>query len=246
MRPLFWLRQAWRHAMTDKRLILHIGTHKTGTTSFQRLLADNETILQAQGVFAVSEPKHRRADGPRSFNCVGMADLFLRPEVLSGARLRQHWISQLPLEARQNELSQRQTLLAGRTEEVMVLSAEVLCFLRTASEQADVRHFLAALERRVQIVLVTRDMAEWRASWASQLAKDPKVAQGMIGLAPAQRIDGPWYFDLEAIRQFWQPLGQVIELAYDDHSDICRSIFQAAPIPSCGVIWPQRLNQRPD
>lgn len=44
-------------------VLLHIGTHKTGSTSIQRLLVRNRRVLETQGVHYARAGRRRRADG---------------------------------------------------------------------------------------------------------------------------------------------------------------------------------------
>jgi hypothetical protein len=53
-----------------RRLFLHVGTHKTGTTSFQSYLADNRTRLCQEGVAVATERHHKFGENT---NCFALA-----------------------------------------------------------------------------------------------------------------------------------------------------------------------------
>jgi hypothetical protein len=66
--------------MTDqRRLFLHAGTHKTGTTSLQKLLFDRRRDIAARGVQVVLD--HPSAGREMPANCRSIANAFVRQEV---------------------------------------------------------------------------------------------------------------------------------------------------------------------
>lgn len=199
-----------------RRLFLHIGTHKTGTTSFQHSLAANSAALMQQGI-GVKKECLIRPDGRRRHSVMlrGTVNAMVRPELMTGfrvSRLRQG----IDPDSEQRETPEEVAAdIASRRARSVVASSEGFCFLRTAEEQARVRAFLAATRRKPVILLVHRREADWRASWDNQLRKTPESWQWLQGLPEAQRPDGEWYFDLAAIRAFWRPLGKLREIDYD-------------------------------
>lgn len=231
-----------------RRLILHIGTHKTGTTSFQESLKVNADRLAAQGVGVVSEPfTTRTGEVRRRTNLMGLADLFIRPEIATGDRLRR---GQGPVPGGRAAWARTAWALrlAWRSERDLILSSEGMCFLRTGREAARIRRFFAASRRRPLILLATRNPDDWRASWSAQLAGNARVRAGLAAADPGLRIDAPWYYDLAAIRAFWGGLGELREVDFDAamaaEGNIVPQLYRAAGIDPAGLDVEVRLNTR--
>lgn len=231
------------------RLILHVGTHKTGTTSFQESLKVNADILRDKGVGAVGETLVGR-DGEARFryNLAGLSDLFIRPEIATGFRLRHGHDTPTPRFEAAVRRSRWAIDLRRRPERDLLLSAEGFCFLRTAAEARRLRRFLAATRRRPVILLATRNAADWRASWTAQLMKNKSVRAGLAKADPAHRIDADWYFDVDAIRSFWSGLGELREIDFDAtmavEGNIVPRLYREAGIDLDGLDVDVRLNTR--
>ena len=234
------------------RLILHVGTHKTGTTSFQESLKVNAPLLARRGVGVVDEGFTSRTGEARSrTNLMALSDLFIRPGVATGYRLRR---GQEPAQGLIGgvrsawERSAWALRLARRPERDLILSSEGMCFLRTPQEARRIKRFLAATRRRPLFLLVTRNPDDWRASWSAQLDGNKRVRQGLAASDPALRIDAPWYFDLEAIRAFWGALGELHEIDFDAamaaEGNIVPGLYRAAGIELAGLDVDVRLNTR--
>lgn len=231
------------------RLILHVGTHKTGTTSFQASLKANAAVLAARGVGAVGTPKVGRDGKTRlRYNLADFAHLFLRDTIVSGHRLRYGAGRNAPGIRGSRSRLQWALDLARRPERDLILSAEAFCFLRTAEEARNMRRFIALTRRTPLILLVRRNEADWRASWTAQLSKNPRVRDGLAASDPTTRIDGEWYFDLDAIRAFWAALGDLREIDFDAaiaaEGNIVPQLYRAAGIDPAGLDVEARLNTR--
>jgi hypothetical protein len=235
----------------DKRLILHIGTHKTGSSSFQRSLMLNERVPAERGVGVIRErDMYAASSNPNELNLTSLSHLSVRPELPTPMRLKN--------EGRPHEGAIRRALLrrlwardlAKRPKPVLIGSAESFCFLRTPREARQLSGFLAAIRRDLVVLLVARDEAEWRASWRAQLEKRPKVREGLAKVDPSVRIDGDWYFDLAATRAFWSALGEVREIDYDAEiavsGNIVSRLYREAGIDPEGLETSVRINARPD
>lgn len=78
-----------RGAGRPGRLILHIGTQKTGSTSFQESLRSNTGTLAARGTGTVSETFVARSGQKRErYNLAALSDLFVRQAVPTIYRVR--------------------------------------------------------------------------------------------------------------------------------------------------------------
>lgn len=236
--------------MPENRLFLHIGTHKTGTTSFQETLGANARALRRRGFQAFSVTVKKKGFfgfRRKNYNVGRFAQSFLRTGIATVARLQASAINPKP------ELQNRQraayvTELQAIKAPNLIVSAEAFTFLRTPEEKAQVRSFLDALGREVTIVLVRRDEAGWRASWENQLRKNPKVWQRNEALPDEQRADGEWYFDWPAIVDFWSDLGELVIVDYDaamaEEDNVIPAIYRAMDLDPNGLTMNVRRNER--
>ncbi|RME17662.1 MAG: hypothetical protein D6801_02920, partial [Alphaproteobacteria bacterium] len=194
-----------------KNLYLHVGTHKTGTTSFQKSLRANRAGLIRQGFFPFGV-RFKTGGKPRkrlSYHAFSLTHIILRPE-LAGNRRASLGLDTAP-EAVAELRARLLRRLRAREEESIIVSAESLCFLRTPEEKGELQRFLADVGRAVKVVLVFRNEADWRASWTNQLTKNrPEGSRGRRGDRPdAQRLNGEWYYDKPAIIAFWKDIGEL-------------------------------------
>lgn len=231
------------------RLILHIGTQKTGSTSFQESLKSNTGKLAARGIGTVSETFTARDGQKRErYNLAALSDLFIRREVPTIYRVR-HGAARPKSRIGAAWLRARWALaLWRRPERDLVLSAEAFCFLRNEKEARKMRRFLALTRRRIVILLVTRNETDWRASWNAQIAKHRQVSRKLANTDSSLRIDADWFFDLSAIRDFWSALGELREIDFDaavaEDGNIVPRLYREAGIDEAGLDMDVRLNTR--
>lgn len=231
--------------MSGRRLILHIGTHKTGSTSFQKCLLRNSAALNGRSVRALREKNLHHPSGnpvPRC-NLAGFAQLLLRDEVRSIARLKGRQET-LPAAQRRRRLDRLADRVAGLEAETVIMSAEGLCFLRDPLEQAALRRFVERTGRRVTTLVVFRQEADWRASWSDQIAK--ALRDGPATLAdqygPGGVLDD-WYYDKDAIRAFWAPFA-LHEIDYAAQDNVIIALFAACGVDMTGLNLEFRFNVR--
>ena len=212
-----------------KRLVLHIGTHKTGTSSFQESLKKNAKTLISCGIRPVRGPVFqdgKRVPGKNRVNHTHLTHLLLRPEIRSGARVRRT-VPVLSPEQRLRQLDRLAERLSGLDEETLLISAEGLCFLREASEQALLRRFVERVGREVQTLVVFRKEGDWRASWENQLMKQSNEIY-QIAKTEAEDVSllGDWYFDKTAIKEFWAPFN-LHQIEFEAHTNIVKPLYDA-------------------
>lgn len=142
-----------------KKAILHIGTHKTGTTSFQhwlrihhKRLATEHSITIYEGLFQNNrEIALLCADGTRQYPTMRRI-----PEWNTETwrhHVEKHVLSQIE--------GQTQTLL---------LASETLSFLRNPAELSELAKLLAT--REVTVVVTLRQPEQYLRSWAEHLTRD--------------------------------------------------------------------------
>lgn len=191
-------------AGAPKRLFLHVGTHKTGTTSFQSSLKRNRRTLKKQGWRVISEPHRKTFYRVKwSINLKRTAHLFIRPEMQTGPRINGSFMAHPEAKAAQLR-AEFAAELAAHPEQNLIITAEAFSFLRTEQEAAWVRDFVQATGRDLVVLLVLRDTESWQRSWGKQLTtKSATIREALPKLAPEVRPNGPWYFDKATIRAFW-------------------------------------------
>ena len=230
--------------MPRKRLILHIGTHKTGTSSFQSSLVDNRPSLMAQGLTPILETK--RIDGvttgTRRANIAAKAHLFIRPELRTPSRYNKvsPELSNRQRQTRRAKLAER---LRKLTAPSVLLSAEAFCFLRTPEEQNSMRDFLSQTEREITTLMVLRNEADWRASWENQIQNKPAMFRYFQNQPDEVCINADWYYDISAIRAFWAPFN-LTEMSYEAHDNIVDALFHFIGISTAALNTDIRLNSR--
>ncbi|SFO81437.1 hypothetical protein SAMN04488056_11387 [Cohaesibacter marisflavi] len=223
-----------------KKLIIHIGVHKTGTTSFQRLLRANQKHMIENNVRPIFELDRNRA---RRFNLFDLSHLHLRACLKTGARLRGQ-ISELQEHEKATFEDSFAKAVNTHPEDTLIASAEVFCFMREETEKEKLSAFFAKLDRKVEILLVLRDLTSWKQSWENQLQKDPKVAPLLNSFPEEERINADWYYDTESILNFWQDLGKVHKFQYEDHDDICEPLVNFLGFTMQELRDVERLNKR--
>jgi hypothetical protein len=142
---------------SPRRVFLHIGTHKTGTTSFQKWLRENEDDLRSRfglGVYLGGFPNNRE---------LGLA--CANTDRLLPVRRIPQWSDHLWRD-HVNELARVQM---QRDEPSIIVSAESLSFLRADEEVRRVQHMFA--DREVTILLTLREPADFLASWGRHLTR---------------------------------------------------------------------------
>lgn len=208
--------------MSNKKkrtLYLHIGTHKTGTTSFQKFMINERGLMEEHGVYACVDDT---SDG----NNVKFAHHFIRRSLLTGARIRGDATVYSPIELIRYIASLKR-LINTRNESSFVISCEALCFMRTLLERIKLHLLGTALNVRIVPIIVFRNTRDWRASWENQLSKD-ECTRRLVG-RPDFTLLEDWYFNKGDISRFWSAIGTPIQIDYDEamkkEGDIIKSIL---------------------
>ena len=200
-----------------KTVYLHVGTHKTGTTSIQSYLKDHKNAFRRQGMLFVEAriAKHDGSKALRNRNSTNFAHHFLRGELLTGTR----WRSGSP-----ENLARKCAEAAASIEDIIrasdlsrfIISSEAFCFMRSETEASRLRAFFEALECAIRPIIVFRNAADWRTSFTAQLQKSNFAESRATVAQPDLRADGDWYYDRQAIIAFWSAFGAPIIIDYDE------------------------------
>ena len=141
------------------RAIVHIGTHKTGSTSLQYWLGQHATELENHHHLGVYRPIHP--------NGRELALLCANPD-RSIPTIRE--IPEWRTESWRTQSRGHVRSEVERSDEVLLLSNETLSLLRTPEELGRLADLLAP--RAIDIVLVTRRPGDFLRSWREQLTRD--------------------------------------------------------------------------
>lgn len=140
-------------------IILHVGAHRTGSTSFQHYLRGNRARLVADGT-AIWEPYMLRK---------GLLDgLFARPRLLNGRDLQRRAMGRVRLHAAQAERSGMQRLLVSEENMIGAPRACLRAALLYPAIGERLARLDAAFEGRIKrVVLTVRALDLW---WSSVAA----------------------------------------------------------------------------
>lgn len=140
-----------------RKIFVHIGTHKTGTTTFQHWLRLNENTLTDRyglGVYRGAFPNCRE---------VGLA--CASPDRALPTRRLSQWVDP----EWRNHVAGLVAIQLTRPQD-LVLSCEALSFLRTEDEVVRLAAMLT--DRDVQIVATLRNPDDFLRSWTTHLERD--------------------------------------------------------------------------
>jgi len=180
----------------EQRAIVHIGTHKTGSTSLQYWLTQHATDLQTHHGLGVYRPIHP--------NGRELALLCARPD-RSIPTIRE--IPEWQTEAWRTPTRGHVRSEIERPDEVMFFSNETLSLLRSVEELERLRELFAP--RVVDIVLVTRRTEDFLRSWREQLTRD--------GFTPSQDPTSFAYLERDSWLVDYDEIVRVNQHVFGEH-----------------------------
>jgi hypothetical protein len=139
------------------KAVVHIGTYKTGTTSFQAWGSANRSEIQRLTGYRFYESRWGGAQ-------VELPILSLRPELDLGSRKVNHpWITP------EVEQEMRDHIRSQLNGENLIISAEGLSFIRFPEEVDRLRELLDPYE--LEFIVVQREKADFLRSYTQWMAK---------------------------------------------------------------------------
>lgn len=210
-----------------KRAVVHIGTHKTGTTSFQKVLHESRARLDAQGILLATD------DG--SALSTVLAHLVIRGELQPPFRLGD---PDLHLASRQREFSRHIRKQVLSDYPVLIFSHEALSFVRTTREIRVLKKLL--FPRKVRIVVAVRNPKDFLQSFSLQFYRTTgweTVSEFESSLRNTRSNSWLANFD-ELLRVYVAGFGKsnVTVVDYDHelrvNGDVVPSVWEACGLPS--------------
>lgn len=141
-------------------MVIHIGTHKTGTTAFQRYVLENRDHFRRHGLHL-----HVHESGAPQAHELPL--LTLRSDLCIPLRVRNPDL--LLMEARPDLEAAVDAMLKRHAGGTILFSHEALSFLRRPEETEALRALFPNDE--VDIVVMLRDPKAYMDSWIAQLAR---------------------------------------------------------------------------
>lgn len=182
-------------------LRIHVGTHKTGTTSIQEGLYLCKEALETSGLACYPAK-----------NAWKLANVFIRPTLQTAMRQAGRAVVPDGPEFDAQVAAMRAVCMGPHPD--VIVSAEAFCFLREECEAEALRTMFTPLFSQIIPIIVFRNMGDWRALRHNQLAKT--ATRGMQSNLPGENsVDGEWYYDPEAIMAFWANFAPVTVIDYD-------------------------------
>jgi hypothetical protein len=188
-----------------KRVFLHVGKHKTGTTSIQKFLAFHRETLLRHGFRPVSNDEVRTSLGmgyrrANQMNNATMAHVLIRPNLQTPLRL----LDGDPFlnHDRRKMVNALNALLGGIPQPNLIVSAEAFSFLRTGEEKSLYEALFAGFA--VVPLLFLREKQAWIESWKRQtrsLLDRIQPASGDPGVLDYS--EDTWLCDDRAIAEFF-------------------------------------------
>jgi len=223
-------RKGWRFEMPAQasdapRIVIHIGTHKTGTSAFQKYLSSHKHDLLELGVAACSTKSGGRELG-----------LLVVREELNFPLRASHPDTTL-LEHRTKQRRQLATFLdESEGAAVLVFSHEALSFVRDRAETRRLKDLFGP-GANITIVLVTRSPERYLRSWKHELQRQGFASESKYVRSFMYTEPDSWLVDYEElVRVYAAEFGEknVISIDYEEQMAICGSIVPAL-METCGI-----------
>ena len=211
-----------------RRLFIHAGTHKTGSTSIQLLLRETAKVASDAGAKVIYD-----YHGGTRTNAATIAHTFIRSELWTATRIIGE---QPPSFGSEDVIDYLTQQINGGTHERYLLSAEAFCYMRTRNERKYLSRRLDRLKCEVVPIVYLRDTAAWKASWESQLQKMGRTHVFRIRHPDKFKLLDDWYFDKDSLVEFWRAISPLaIFLDYDqevaERGSVIPSFLNAVGLP---------------
>lgn len=210
---------------SSKDIVLHVGTHKTGTTSIQRFLGHNRALLHQHD----ADFFRGRFMGA---NHVELHIAAMRADRMSPVKCN---LRLTPTDEFVHETAEAVRAFIERSpSRTLIFSAEGLSYLRFAGEMEVLKSILG--QNPTKIVIALRDKADFLRSYTRQLQKQGFATSSEQG-SFAYVEDDSWLVDYDALVDAYSAAfgsENVIVMNYEDelrkHTSIIPPFLRAAGV----------------
>lgn len=198
-------------------ILLHLGTHKTGSTSLQSNFAQHRAVLRAHGL------RYLGPGRPYPF----LYSAFL-PDPMTFVWNRTSGLSrEQVIERDAKAVAQLEEILASNTDPLVVISSEYLAMLPAENLRA-LRDRLAPYGR-VEAVYAYRELHSWISSNTQQMAKAGLAVQRTPVLEAIKRISD---FPVKIVEVFGRDSTHFLRFEDAAKTGICTCFLQMFGLPS--------------
>jgi len=205
------MRSSWRPETVHllKRVVLHVGPPKTGTSILQYTLAENrERLVEQSTLYPSIRPGENSRWNPRVGDPTGVKHDYLLLLALEDPQdmlvYRRHGLTEPELtELRCECLSSLETELAGFSGDTLVLSSESFGNLAVnpTTHMAEIADYAQSLADEVVVVVYARHPIAMARSRQQQMLKS--------GLNTLDQLDTPWVYPYgRALEVLWRLFGR--------------------------------------
>ena len=215
--------------VSTKSLKLHIGTHKTGTTSFQAALHAKADDLGQQGVrvFRSELTETRGWAHELPLICV-------RPELTFPLRCK---LPDSSLRAAKYRMREHVEEQIASSNPILVASHEALSFIRSSAEVECLAELISG--RVIQVILTLRDKEAFMLAWRGQLKRMGYGTSSLFRDSFMNTESNSWLTNWDQlIKAFVDVLGSnaVTVLNYEkctsQYGSIVQALWKSAELPS--------------
>lgn len=191
-----------------RQVIIHIGTHKTGSTSLQAVLHHNRRQMRRQGIEYYEGTRSKK-------NHYDLNLAVMRGGVETFANFDRAKINQIEL---YNEVQEKiADQMRRSTAHTIVFSNEDLSYLRTKQECESLRALFTEQDIKFKILLVLRNKEDFLRSYKNQLLKDPRRSPSPNKKSGLYVESDTWLLDFDELQRAYRSVfSDVVTIAYSE------------------------------
>lgn len=232
MRKIFYSTQHMLTKSIKKPLLIHIGTHKTGSSSFQAYLADHSTELKQSG-FSVLPDKYAHTAACLSVRdelpIPGADHLIDKESRIKTEKNLRDCISKFYIENQTNAL---------------ILSCEHFSYFRTIEEVDRLLSFFACHDE-IRVFTVVRDKGSFLNSYKAQIRKTGHGPIKDDTSSPFYCGKDTWLVDYDGMKTPWVARTNDFQIiSYENTDDVVTELILAFNLPDFRGGKPYRVNVR--
>lgn len=222
-----------------KKIYLHIGTHKTGSTAIQRCVHENLAALLVSGV-----DSYGRVAGKANHSEVYLAVMNKDRDSFAKLRSGKNYGEKF----RRKTQEAVSSFIECSAAKKLLFSTEGLSLLRFDEELSSLRSLLNADENDVEVIVYIRDRLSFLRSYRQQILKDPGRNFSTDKMSVLYAADDSWIADFDTLlRVYSRHFSAVTALDYDAEMDagngnIIPSFLRAIGVDPAGIPHDYRAN----